>query len=292
MRQLDFVFSSIKMPYLLNINNLYFDMDISLYNYNILDIFVYVILLLLLLLLLFLLTIIYYSSINGREKKLVNFNESSVEIYDSGDDIHCSSASDNCSSGNSDDGDDEEKLNRRRRRWLHMRDYYSKYSAVGRVYDPTKNNNKNYNTYARGVKDVFYGGRRPGSLRNHLLDKKMYKDTVRELNKANIQNPNLNLDLDTLSRVHANRYNNILYNNKDYDYNNLTVDQLDFLANRYNIRSLHDCKQLFQSIDSDKLRAYLDVSESIHKKYIERKYNHTKMWDGWFARQVAKTIWK
>lgn len=290
MCQLDFELSSIKiqMPYLLNINNLYFDMDISLYNYNILDIFVYVIILLLLLLL----TIIYYSNIYRREKKLVNFNEDSVGIYDSGDDIHCSSSSDegDYSSGNSDDGEDDDKLSRRRRRWLNNREYASKYSPVGRAYDPTKNNNKNYNTYARAVKDVFYGGRRPGNLRNHLLDKKMYKDTVRELNKANIQNPNLNLDLDTLSRVHANRYNKLLYNN--YDYSNLSVDQLDFIAHRYNIKSLHDCKELFQSIDSDKLRVYLNVSESIHKKYINRTFKHTSKWDGWFARQVAKTLWK
>jgi hypothetical protein len=105
----------VKMPYLLNINNLYFNMDISFYNYNILDIFIYVILLLLLLLLL---TIIYCSSIYGREKILVNFNESPVGIYDSGDDIHCSSSSDEGNyTSNSDDGeDDETKLSRRRRR--------------------------------------------------------------------------------------------------------------------------------------------------------------------------------
>ena len=106
----------IKMPYLLNINNLYFDMDILLYNYNILDIFVYVILLLLLLLLL---TTIYYSSIYVQEKILVNFNESPIGLYDSGDDIDCSSSSDegNYTSGDSDDGEDDDiKLSRRRRR--------------------------------------------------------------------------------------------------------------------------------------------------------------------------------
>lgn len=279
----------IKMPYLSNINNLYFDMDISLYNYNILDIFVYVILLLLLLLL----TIIYYSSIYGQEKILVNFNESPVGIYDSGDDIDCSSSSDegNYTSGDSDDGEDDDiKLSRRRRRWDKNREYVSKYSGSGKAYNAAKNNNKNYNTYARAVKDEFYAGQQPGIPRNHLLDKKMYKDTVRELNKANIQNPNLNLDLDTLSRVHANRYHKLLY--KKYDYANLSVEQMDIIANRHNIKSLTSCKDFLQSIDSDKLRVYLNVSEKIHEKYTQRTYLHTSKWDGWFVRQIAKIVSK
>ena len=118
----------------------------------------------------------------------------------------------------------------------------------------------------------------------------MYKDTVRELNKANIQNPNLNLDLDTLSRVHANRYNKYLYNK--YDYANLSVEQMDSIAKKYNIKSLQDCKDLFQSIDSDKLRVYLNVSEKIHEMYTHRIFLHTSKWDGWFLRQIAKIVSK
>jgi hypothetical protein len=270
--------SAIKMPYLLKINNLYFDMDISLYNYNILDIFVYIILLLLLLLL----TIIYYSSIYKQEKILVNFNEYSGGLYDSGDDIDCSSSSDegNYTSDDSDDGEDDDiKLSRRRRRWDNNREYISKYSGSGRAYNPAKNNNnKNFNTYIRAVRDEFYATHQPGIPRNHLMDKKMYKDTVRELNKANLQNPNLNLDLDTLSRVHANRYHKLLY--KKYDYTNLSAEQLDIIAKRHNIKSLNNCKDFLQSVDSEKLRVYLKVSEKIHEKYIQRTFLHTSKWDG------------
>jgi hypothetical protein len=264
-------------------------MDISLYNYNVLDIFIYVISLLLLLLLI----IIYYSSIYGKEKILVNFNESPVGQYNSGDDIDCSSSSDegNYTSGDSADGEDDDiKLSRRRRRWNNNREYVSKYSGSGRAYNPAKNNNKNYNAYARAVKDEFFGGHQPGIPRNHLLDKKMYKDTVRELNKANIQNPNLNLDLDTLSRVHANRYHKLLY--KKYDYTNLSIEQMDIIAKRHNIKSLNNCKNFLQSIDSNKLRVYLNISEKIHAKYTQRTFLHTSKWDGWFVRQIAKIVSK
>lgn len=110
------ILSSIKinMPYVCNINHIYFDMDI-LYNDKILDIFVYLMLLLILLLL----AIINYSSLYVRDKRLVNFNGSQVDLYDSGDNIDCSSSSDegNYTSSDSDDDDDEEaKLSRRRRR--------------------------------------------------------------------------------------------------------------------------------------------------------------------------------
>jgi hypothetical protein len=106
----------------------------------------------------------------------------------------------------------------------------------------------------------------------------MYKDTVREINKANIQNPNLNLDLDALSRVHANRYNIYLY--KKCDYSRLSVEQIDIIAKRHNIKSLNHCKDLFQSIDSEKLRVYLNISEKIHEKYVQRTFLHTSKWDG------------
>jgi hypothetical protein len=36
----------------------------------------------------------------------------------------------------------------------------------------------------RGTRDVYSQGQEPAIPRNHVLDKKMYKDTVRELNKA------------------------------------------------------------------------------------------------------------
>lgn len=107
------ILSTIKIDisYVYNINNLYFDMDILLYK-NILLLFAYFMLLSLLLL-----TIVYLSI---RDKRLVNFNESQVELYDSGDNIDCSSSSDggNYTSSDSDnDGEDEErKLSRRRRR--------------------------------------------------------------------------------------------------------------------------------------------------------------------------------
>jgi hypothetical protein len=108
------ILSSIKIyiPCEFNINNLYFDMDISLFNDKILYILGNVLLLLLLL------TIIYFSNFYIQDKKLVNFNESLVGIYDSGDNIDCSSSSDegNYTSSDSDDGDDDTKLSRRRRR--------------------------------------------------------------------------------------------------------------------------------------------------------------------------------
>ena len=93
-----------------NINNLYFDMDILLY-YNFLLLFAYFMLLSLIL------TIIYFFI---RDKRLVNFNESQVELYDSGDNIGCSSSSDEgyyTSDDNDDDDEDKKiKLDRRRRR--------------------------------------------------------------------------------------------------------------------------------------------------------------------------------
>jgi hypothetical protein len=109
------ILSSIKINILcvFNINNLYFDIDISLFNDKILDIFAYVILLLLLL------TIIYLSNLYLQNKRLVNFNESQIDLYDSGDNIDCSSSSDegNYTSSDSDDGeDDDTKLSRRRHR--------------------------------------------------------------------------------------------------------------------------------------------------------------------------------
>lgn len=110
------ILSSIKINILciFNINNLYFDMDISLFNDKILDIFAYVILLLLLLL-----TIISLSNLYSQDKRLVNFNESQIDLYNSGDNIDCSSSSDkgNYTSSDSDDSeDDDTKLSRRRRR--------------------------------------------------------------------------------------------------------------------------------------------------------------------------------
>lgn len=110
------ILSSIKIyiPCVFNINNLYFDMDILLYNEKIFYILGYVLLLLLLLL-----TIIYFSNLYVQDKRLVNFNESQVDLYDSGDNIDCSSSSaeGNYTSSDSDDGeDDDTKLSRRRRR--------------------------------------------------------------------------------------------------------------------------------------------------------------------------------
>lgn len=111
------ILSSIKIyiPCEFNINNLYFDMDISLFNDKILYILGNVLLLLLLL------TIIYFSNLYIQDKRLVNFNESPVGIFDSGDNIDCSSSSDEgnytSSDSDSDDGeDDDTKLSRRRRR--------------------------------------------------------------------------------------------------------------------------------------------------------------------------------
>jgi len=109
------ILSSIKIyiPCEFNINNLYFDMDIFLLNEKILYILENVLLLLLLL------TIIYLSNLYIQDKRLVNFNESPVGLYDSGDNIDCSSSSaeGNYTSSDSDDGeDDETKLSRRRRR--------------------------------------------------------------------------------------------------------------------------------------------------------------------------------
>ena len=63
------------------------------------------------------LTIIYFFI---RDKRLVNFNESQVELYDSGDNVGCSSSSDEGSYTSDDNDDDDEdkkiKLDRRRRR--------------------------------------------------------------------------------------------------------------------------------------------------------------------------------
>ena len=92
-----------------NINDLYFDIDILSYN-NILLLFTYLILL-------FLLLIITRICISIRDKILVNFNESQVELYDSGDNIDCSSSEEgNYTSGDNDDDDEEIKLARRKRR--------------------------------------------------------------------------------------------------------------------------------------------------------------------------------
>lgn len=102
----------------------------------------------------------------------------------------------------------------------------------------TKNNNKNYNIYLRSARDVFSRGREPAIPRNNLLDKKKFKDTVRELNKAKLENPNLNLDLDTLSRLHAYRYDKLLYNK--YNYSTLTPDQINTIVQKYNINSLKE----------------------------------------------------
>jgi hypothetical protein len=69
--------------------------------------------------LLLLLTIIYLSNLYLQNKRLVNFNESQIDLYDSGDNIDCSSSSDegNYTSSDSDDGeDDDTKLSRRRHR--------------------------------------------------------------------------------------------------------------------------------------------------------------------------------
>jgi hypothetical protein len=109
------ILSSIKIyiPCEFNINNLYFDMDISLFKDKILYILGNVLLLLLLL------TIISFSNLYIQDKRLVNFNESPVGLYDSGDNIDCSSSSagGNYTSSDSDDGeDDDTKLSRRRRR--------------------------------------------------------------------------------------------------------------------------------------------------------------------------------
>jgi hypothetical protein len=281
------ILSTIKIDisYVYNINNFYFDMDILLYK-NILLLFAYFMLLSLLLL-----TIVYLSI---RDKRLVNFNESQVELYDSGDNIDCSSSSDggNYTSSDSDnDGEDEErKLSRRRRRWQNNRDYVSKYSPYKKPYTATKNNNKNYNTYIRGVRDIYCQGQEPAIPRNNLLDKKMYKDTVRELNKARLENPYLNLDLDKLCRLHAHRYHKLLY--KKYDYNYLTPEQISVIAQKYNINILHKWRDFIQSMNSEELRTYLNISEKIHAKYIERVFNHTIKWDGWYLKQVAKTILK
>lgn len=110
------ILSSIKIyvPCELNINNFYFDMDILLFDEKILYILENVFLLLLLL------TIIYFSNLYVRGKRLVNFNESQVDLFDSGDNIDCSSSSaeGNYTSSDSDDDDedDDTKLSRRRRR--------------------------------------------------------------------------------------------------------------------------------------------------------------------------------
>jgi hypothetical protein len=45
-----------------------------------------------------------------------------------------------------------------------------------------------------------------------------------------------------------------------------------------------------KSIYSEKLTTYLNISEKIHNKYIERVYLHTSKWDGWFVIQIAKII--
>lgn len=281
------ILSSIKINILcvFNINNLYFDIDISLFNDKILDIFAYVILLLLLL------TIIYLSNLYLQNKRLVNFNESQIDLYDSGDNIDCSSSSDegNYTSSDSDDGeDDDTKLSRRRHRWLKYRDYTSKYSPNKKAYSMTKNNNKNYNIYLRAARDVYCQGQEPGIPRNHLFDKRMYKDTVRELNKAKLENPNLNLDLDTLCRLHSYRYFKLLYNK--YSYITLTPDLINTITKKYNINALTKWGELLQNIDSEKLTTYLNISEKIHNKYLERVYLHSSRWDGWFVRQIAKII--
>lgn len=100
----------------------------------------------------------------------------------------------------------------------------------------TKNNNKNYNIYLRAARDVYCQGQKPGIPRNHLFDKRMYKDTVRELNKAKLENPNLNLDLDTLCRLHSYRYFKLLY----YKYNYITLipDLINTITKKYNINAL------------------------------------------------------
>lgn len=106
----------------------------------------------------------------------------------------------------------------------------------------------------------------------------MYKDTVRELNKARLENPYLNLDLDKLCRLHAHRYHKLLY--KKYDYNYLTLEQISVIAQKYNINILHKWRDFIQSMNSEELRTYLSISEKIHAKYIERVFNHTTKWDG------------
>jgi hypothetical protein len=88
-------------------------MDILIYNEKIFYILGYVLLLLLLL------TRIYFSNFYVQDKRLVNFNESQVDLYDSGDNIYCSSSSaeGNYTSNDSDGGeDDDTKLSTRRRR--------------------------------------------------------------------------------------------------------------------------------------------------------------------------------
>ena len=281
------ILSSIKIyiPCEFNINNFYFDMDISLFNDKILYILENVFLLLLLI------TIIYFSYLYVRDKMLVNFNESQVDLYDSGDNIDCSSSSaeGNYTSSDSDDGeDDDTKLSRRRRRWQKYRDYTSKYAPNKKAYSMTKNNNKNYNIYLRAARDVYCQGQEPAIPRNHVFDKKMYKNTVRELNKAKLENPNLNLDLDTLCRLHISRYSKYLYNK--YNYNTLTPDLINTITKKYNISALNRWGDQIKSIDSEKLTTYLNISEKIHTKYIERVYLHSSKWDGWFVRQIAKII--
>ena len=267
-----------------NINNLYFDMDILLY-YNFLLLFGYFMLLSLIL------TIVYFFIWN---KRLVNFNESQIELYDSGDNIDCSSSSDegNYTSGNSDNDDEDEKrkLARRKLRWNNNRDYVSKYSPYKTPYNAARNNNKNYNTYIRCVRDIYFQGRENAIPRNNILDKKKYKDIVRELNKAKLVNSHLNLDLDKLSRLHAYRYHKLLYNK--YDYKSLTPEIASIVAQRYNILILHKWKDLVFSMNSEELRIYLLISENVHAKYIERAFNHTTKWDGWYLRQLAKSVLK
>lgn len=242
----------------------------------------------LLLLLLIIIMIIYHYVWN---KRLVNFNESQVELYDSGDNIDCSSSEEgNYTSGDNDDDDDELTLARRKRRWENNRDYISKYSYQKRAYNVYINNNKNYNIYMRGVRDIFVKGQEPAIPRNNILDKKMYKDLVRELNIGRIENPNLNLDLDKLSRLHAYRYHKLLY--QKYNYNSLTPDQINFIADRYNLKSMYKWRDCFGGMNSEELRTYLNISEKIHAKYEARVFKHTTKWDGWYLRQKAKSILK
>lgn len=268
-----------------SINDLYFDIDILL-SKNILLLFAYLMLLSLLLLLI--LTIIY---LYVRDKRLVNFNESQVELYDSGDNIDCSSSEEgNYTSGDNDDDDEEIKLARRKRRWNNNRDYVSKYSPYKRPYNALYNKNDNYNTYIRGVRDIFIQGQEPAIPRNNILDKKMYKDLVRELNIGRIENPYLNLDLDILSRLHAHRYHKLLY--QKYNYNSLTPDQMNAIAQKYNVKSLYKWRDSFWSMNSEELRTYLNISEKIHAKYVARVFKHTSKWDGWYLRQKAKSLLK
>ena len=264
-----------------NINNLYFDMDISLYYNFLLLLFAYFMLLSLIL------TIVYFFI---RDKRLVNFSESQVELYDSGNNIGCDSSSDegNYTSGNSDSDDDDEdeeiKLTRRKRRWLNNRNYVSKYSPHPQ--HASRIGNTNYNTYIECVRDIYIRGEDCAIPRGGVLDKKKYKDIVRGLNRAKLDNPHLNFDLEKLSKLHAYRYHKLLY--KDYNYKYLTPEIARIVAEDYNILVLYRWRDLVCSMTPEELRIYLLISENAHANYLERAFNHTAKWDGWYVRQVAK----